>query len=386
MPDYVAIGASDLHLDEHAWADRKNICGDSMWSFEWLVNLAIAKGLPLVLAGDVLDRQLNNAKLARFLRKQLQKLDDANIKVYFVQGQHDLQKDPWLFSLGGDLCFHLGNPDVGGATPLTSGSGKEVYLYGIDWTPASGIADALKRIPKDTDLLIMHQVTLQFMQELGDVKIYELDMLQIPYAKLLFIGDFHRHRMINLTGATGQQLRVVSPGSTNIRSINEPDSKYVFMIGDDLSLEPIKIPTRPKVESEIHNEDELETVTEVAVKAALELEAQVLEQGAPEWVAKPLIRLRFDPNMPMAYKRISRIIGDNGFFFPAYFTSTSNPKSIANLDQCDKEISELGPIAGLPFLVDNKKDPRLFSLLQRLLTEDNASQVLNSERKKFFEV
>lgn len=382
MPNYVAIGASDLHLDEHAWADRKNIYGDSMWAFEWLVDLAISRDLPLILAGDVLDRQLNNAKLARFLKGQLNRLSEASLSVYFVQGQHDLQQNPWLTSLG-DSCIHLN----ASGTPrfLLGSNNKFIRLHGIDWTPASGVQAALSAIPEDTDILVMHQVTLQFMQELGDVKIYELDLLQVPYAKLLFIGDFHRHRMLNVTGATGQALKVVSPGSTNIRSINEPDAKYAFLIDEDLSLEPIKIPTRPKVEFEIQDESEIESITELAVKTAGEFEKEVLKNGAPEWIAKPLIRLRFDPNMPMAYKRISRIIGDSGYFFPAYTNNNSNTKEIANRSQCDKEISELGPIAGLPFLVDKKKDEPLFTLLQRLLTEDKPEQVLESERKKFFE-
>ena len=381
MESYIAVVASDLHLDEHAWADRRNINGDSIWSFEWITQFAIEKNLPLILAGDVLDKQLNNASLSRFLRTKLHGLSQAGIKVYFIQGQHDLQPFPWLTSLG-DTCVHINQLDQ--AVKLEAPGGT-VNLYGIDWTPANGMADALGRIPKCTDILVMHQVTLQFMQELGEVKIYELDLANVPHAKLLVIGDFHRHRILPLTGATGQEMTVLSPGSTNIRSIDEPSDKYIFLIKDDLTFERVEIPTRPKHEITIFREDDLEDVICEALDALEKWRTDLLGKGVPASIAKPLLRVKFDPTIPLIYKRIANLIGDAAHFFPAYISSEKTSRSSEEISECDKAMAAIGPAAGLPFLVDKTKDPELFEFLQRLLTEEKVEQVLQSERIKYIE-
>lgn len=375
--DYIAIAAGDLHLDEHAWADRRNIYGDSMWSFQWITDLAMKKDLPLLFAGDVLDRQLNNATLAQFLRERLAVLDAANISIFFIQGQHDMQPCPWLSSLGRS-CVHAHD-----YTAFFGSTDAPIGMYGIDWTPATGIKEALAKIPEGTGLLMMHQVTIQLMQELGETKIYELDVMQIPHAKLLILGDFHRHRIISTRGSTGNPLTVLSTGSTNMRSIDEPGEKYVFLIKRDLTFDRLRIPTRPKLEVEIREEKDLGTVLLEAVESARKAAIDSRAEGVPDHISKPLLRVRFDPNIPLAYKRIEEAIGTNAHFFPSYVDGTK-PKAVIRPEEAHEEqISDLGPVASLPQLVNKDREPMLFGLLQRLLTEQSPTEVLAAERAKY---
>src|SRR6185295_7794652 len=164
----IAIACADLHLDQHAWADRHKICGDSLWAFRWIVDLAIENSLPIIAAGDLLDKQLNNSSVIGFLKEQIDRLNgdgkdgvSALRMFYHIQGQHDMQTIPWATQMGAELGWLASykqslNDDMilPWEPSIPAGPEKGKYrLQGIDWTPANKIQEILDMLPETTDVL-----------------------------------------------------------------------------------------------------------------------------------------------------------------------------------------------------------------------------------------
>jgi predicted phosphodiesterase len=376
----IAIACADLHLDENAWKDRSEIHGDSMWSLKWICDLAQERRLPVIMAGDVLDKQLNNAAVTRSVRYNLAKVGRT---IMYVQGQHDMQPLPWLSSLNDENTSWL---DFDCRTMKRPSSIPGVGIWGIDWTPANKIQDRLNEIPKDTDILVMHQVTKDLMKELRELKHWELQASQIPHARLLILGDFHRTRIVKTKGATGQDLTIISPGSTNMRSIDEPPDKYVFLINRHLEYEKVRIPTRPKLEFTIKDEVDFNYFVGIAAVQLEGARKQALKDGVPEHISKPLQLVKFNSSIPYVYRRITEAVGDYGHLFTDVIGSTENPDETPEDESevvMSQGIKEFGPSACLHLCVDKEKDPKAYNLLSRVLEEKDYMAVLMEERSKY---
>jgi len=93
------VHAADLHLDsplrslalrDPALAEL--IGGATRQAFERLVDLCLAERVDaLLLAGDLYDGEQSSMKTARLLAGQLRRLDEAGIRVFIIQGNHDAQ-------------------------------------------------------------------------------------------------------------------------------------------------------------------------------------------------------------------------------------------------------------------------------------------------------
>jgi hypothetical protein len=234
-------------------------------------------------------------------------------------------------------------------------------------------------VPEDTDVLVMHQVTKQFMSELVDVKTFEFDVTTVPHAKLVIVGDFHRTRVVDVTGASGQKIAVISPGSSHMRSIDEPADKYVFAIKKDLSFEKIQIPTRPKLEYKIESEEDMNTFVGNVAFQLDDASAKIADK-APNHICKPLIRVHFNPDLDGAYDRIEEAVGDYGHLFT---TPLQGPEK-GQIEPDERPMLErFGVTEILSRRLDPEKEPEAFSLASRLLQDPNPKQVLAEERSKY---
>ncbi len=138
----------------------------------------------------------------------LQALLRNKIKVFFTQGQHEYQEIPWALLATGCQHVHKQAFQICG-----------VNFYGLDYMPEAELQEAIKQIPPETTVMVMHQVWSDFM---GDIAKPQGSFADLPaHVKLLITGDFHETH--NFTTDAG--LTVLSPGSSHLRSIqnHEPD-------------------------------------------------------------------------------------------------------------------------------------------------------------------
>lgn len=256
----LALVASDLHLQDRTWKHR-NVTGDSYRSWSQIVDAAIAKEVNVViLAGDLLDRQINDSDPITQLAAGFSKLEQHGIKVLFIQGQHELQDKPWAC-----LSMNTHHLHRNGFYPLN----EKFVVAGIDYQHREHLEDELSFLcetstyePEKT-VLVMHQVWRDWM---GDRALPQGRFEQVdnwfPGLGLLITGDLHEQRIESY----GSIRQILSPGSTCMQNITEPEDKYIYFLqeGEDgnLQIVPERLETRAVFRYEIFTEQDRDLLPE----------------------------------------------------------------------------------------------------------------------------
>lgn len=362
----IGIFCADNHLDLYAWSSRPELRGDSMWSFEYLVNFAIDNSLQFIcLAGDNFEIRKPPSEVIQFFRAQCDRLAEASILLYFVQGQHCLADPPWPVSTH-DWPIHAHEKLI----DLPSGQ----LLYSLDWTPGDKLSTKLKAIPANTDIFMCHQVWLELM---GALRPCEGSFTQIPYAPVVFTGDYHECKTLHLTGESGQALTVYSPGSTNMRKIDEPSQKFFFTLEDNNEWVRHTIPTRPVGVETITCEEELEQFCDLWTAGTQIAIPEVL----PEHLRKPMLWFKFYDDIEGALRKAQAAVGEQAFLFPKLLTRESADEGISLSHKQRAEVIEAG-LAGCLKLLVPEDDPNYHVLYRLLESKDPAVEIqaLRSER------
>lgn len=376
MANPIAVVTSDCHLQERAWASRPMLNGDAIWAFECIVDHACKLDVPIIGAGDLIDKQENSSSVPGFIRRMMDQCYQSLVPVYFIQGQHELQGDPWLSELS-DWPLWLHDEQRGAVPPF--GGYK---LCGIDWTPAGELEEWLSKVPENTDILVMHQVCQEFM---GSITTPELSWGMIPnHVKLLIIGDYHgEHQRLEKERPDGSKLIILSPGSTCMQAIDEPPVKKFFVLYDDLSTESVLIPSRPYLRPpDILLDEDLDEFVEKVVdhlRAAVERAAST---SLPADQCMPIIYVRYAYDLKDAHRRIKEAIGDYGHFFEKQLRPKTEEQVEARAER--KNIIDGGLIGALTEVAPDR-DSHRYHVARWLLSAKNPREELTKIRKEFLE-
>lgn len=294
----VAVCFADSHLQERAWAGRP-IEGDSYHSFEQIINYAAGHGIDTIIgAGDLIDRQQNRSAPIVQLGECLQRIANHGCTLLYIQGQHELEQRPWLAGFPATGHIHRFPVDVG-----------PFRLYGIDYQSAATLQEELSNIPPDIDILIAHQTWTDFM---GEKAATQGLLSDIPTVSQCFTGDFHQCVQVDIRGASGQALHVISPGSTCMQSIDEPPEKYFFVLHDDGSWEAIQLETRRVIESPLLGN--LGAVDNFLDELPSRIEVETADVS--EVIRKPLLWVKYTHEMAEAVRtRVPKLVGEKAFLF-----------------------------------------------------------------------
>lgn len=295
------VFCADTHLADGAWTSRPAIYGDAYYSLQQIVDYCIAAKLPLVIGGDVLDVKRNYATPVQKLCAQMDRMAAAQLPVWYIQGQHELDRSVTWMSV------HPWPRHVNKQT-FTIGS---VKLYGIDWLPRTDIQAALKEVPPDTDILITHQVWQNLMKNIGRP---ECSLADVHHVTTVLTGDFHVTTIETALNAQGIMTQLVSPGSTCMQDISEcPDRFFYLITAAENGFKAVK-------RQLITRRFKAYTITEQSVlddlcAGGFSADIKTMTGGLPPELDKPLVRVKFDKRIPDAHIRISTAIGDSAHLF-----------------------------------------------------------------------
>lgn len=355
---------ADSHLQESAWTTRA-VAGDAAFALEQIVTHAVTKKVSAVVgAGDLIDKQRNRAYPIREFFRQLDRLRDANIPFYFIQGQHDRDNPTWLSAHAHATHLHGRHIMIDGVT-----------IYGMDWQPADRIHDEFAQIPVDTDILVSHQVWGEFM---GGITTPEANFSDVPHVSTIFTGDLHVHKVFHTTGKTGQPLTVYSPGSTCRQSIDEQPDKY-FMIHADEHWMVGELKVRPTLDDvEITDDPTLD-------KYLSELPARIEQLAAesehlPPHIRRPYLRVKYNAELHDAARRLEAACVDKVHLF---LKETPKAKERLVVSAPTTNVEVLTPTSLLRLAVDPEEDPRLFSVVSRFLAATNVDAELEALRQEW---
>ena len=357
----VAVCFADAHLADRTWAYRP-ITGDAYHSFRQVVDYAINHDLPLIGAGDLLDRNLNRSTVIAFMHQQLDRLAEAHIPIYITQGQHEAAELPWL-------CSHRHARHLHKQTLMLG----EMTLYGLDYQAAGVLQQELAQIPKNVDVLVAHQTWAEFG---GDIQNPQGSFTEVPVVSDVFTGDYHATLQKDLHGADGQKLHVVSPGALAMQSIDEASDKSFFVLCDDGLWEEIPLLTRsrliwPLITRETMVDELVETVDK-----HLEL-ARAGDAELPEELQTPLLWVTYHHHVTDARRRILQAVGDRAHLFFKEIPPQKSAVSTAKVAAENGQGRAASMLNCLPAFLAEKKLTSYTIACQRLLqAEDLAGELV----------
>lgn len=352
------VFCADLHLADGAWSSRPEIFGDSYYSFEQIVDFCLHAQLPMVVGGDVLDVKRNWARPISVLCGQMDRMAAAKLPVYFIQGQHELDRTmPWM-------CVHPWPQHVNKQSFEIAG----VKLYGLDWLPRGEIQEAFAAVPPDTDVLVTHQVWQNFMKNIGRP---ECSLADVHHVRSVLSGDFHVTAVERAPNAQGDEAQLISTGSTCMQDISESADKLFYsvsVIDGRCEITPRPLKTRKFRSYVIKTQEALDAL------CAGQLTADIAELAVnqPELIRVPLIRVKFDKNLPDAHLRITTAVADTAHLFCDAIVDKSTDLGPAKRAQSSNDLT-----AVLTELLAD--DPAALKLALALLTAEDPAKELTEQ-------
>lgn len=356
---------SDLHLSDKIWKHRP-IEGDSYHSWHQIVDLAIEHECSgVILAGDILDKQTNVSRPVQELVDGLRRLDEQHIEVYYNQGQHEYQTIPWMSLSEGTIWLQDESVTLNG-----------LKVSGCDFQQADELANFLCTTRAcSADILVCHQVWLEFM---GEECKPQGSFADIPEnVRWLITGDYHE----NICQKFGH-LTVMSPGSTHLRSIGEPEDKYVFFMdipedGGNVKISTWPLATRRKIEINAMQNPDFKTIRQ-HIEGYLNLAEQYAdEQDLPDEIRKPLLRLTYPQSDVELANQVTKLVGDKAHLFFKQVKQVSPEELEPNLAQHMEADERVGMINCLDTFIDKEKKPLTHALATKLLQAPDPEQALH---------
>ena len=364
------VFTADLHLDDGAWSTKPGIYGDAYYSFEQIIDYCIAHRLPLILGGDVLERKQNLARPITKLCKGLSRMQDAQLNVYYIQGNHEYDRNaPWLSIHPWPIHLH--------ATGVMVGPRGDISVWGLDWLPRGEIQAAFQQVPPDTDILITHQVWKDFM---GNVGRTECELTDVHHVQTVLAGDFHVTKVAESVNAQGKPIKMLSPGSTAMQDMGEDQHKSFFVIcahEGQIVFVPKKLNTRGALHYVVKDAAVLDELCAGGfAKDVAKLVETARDSGYHTDVHKPLVKVKFDKRLPDAFLRVTTAIGDSAHLFCEALTDRLGPKQNQTRDAVKNDL-----LSAMSDLIGSDNDS--YKLASALLTAEDPAKELEAQFSKF---
>ena len=286
---------SDVHLGTRQYGIKERY-NDFLAAFENISKRSDIRNVDaVVIGGDLFDSPRPDAHSVLVAQNAVHNIVSQGVRVLGIDGNHDLSEGDWL--------------RVVGINPIGDGSAwmvGDVSILGVNYRNGrdliAAIQDMVDRGVK-TNILVMH-FALAEMNGGGsaDTGVQELSpLLDKLGVKAVLMGHVHIPDCRKWNG-----VLYVNPGSTEMKSSNEPQEKFFYVLDTETwTAEPVPIDTRKVETVEITSEDDL-----VRFQSALEEESKRMSNGTQE--KRPFYQVIADDSVDDAFKRLSGAVRCTG--------------------------------------------------------------------------
>jgi hypothetical protein len=298
----VCLLTSDWHLSPLVMKKLPNVKYDSYYALEQIVDKTLEYNVPLVAAGDLFDVDNPPAESVRYCSKQMRRLQDKGLKVYYVQGQHEYATTPWMGLFDNAVHMHCEKDgefigmDVNGISMLGMDIQKNGSQFAVDCARLNA-----KHASHKYDVFVTHQVWGDFVKKADD----NIMLRRVQFARMVYTGDYHKFEVRNVSG-----MPCLSSGSTCIRATNEPPEKKIFVLYDDLSFVDIPINSRPFFQFSVKSTTDLDFIHNLSLE---QLYASWPCRNLPEHIREPLVHVKYQTNLLRAHEVIRDKFGIAGW-------------------------------------------------------------------------
>lgn len=287
---------SDVHLGTRQYGVKERY-QDFLDAFVRFGRLAKERKVDaVVIGGDLFDAPRPDGCSVYVAKSVVTGLKEAGIDVYGIDGNHDLAGEFWLKVIGAVNLIPYE------ATDLVEK--EDVTITGVSYKSGRDLIAQLEKMSScvKTDILVMH-FALAEMNGGGsaDTGVQELSpFLDKMGVKAVLMGHVHIPDCRRWNG-----VLYVNPGSTEMKSFNEPQEKYFYVLDTDTwEAEPVRIPTREMKIVEVFDEEAL-----AKFQAELADEARKASEGLPR-DQRPFYHVLADDSIEDVFKRVSKTIHD----------------------------------------------------------------------------
>jgi len=244
----------------------------------------------VVIGGDLFDSPRPDAGSVLCAKEVIGKIRERAVNVLSVDGNHDLSDGKWA--------------DVIGATPLSEKpvTVGGIRIIGVNYRNGRDLVEEIQRlvdIGTKADIIVLH-FALSEMNGGGsaDTGVQELcPMLEKMGVRCVLMGHVHIP-----DARTWNGILFVNPGSTEMKSSNEPEEKYWFLLETDTwNAEPVRLRTRKVGQLEISSESDL---ANASADMAEEDSLGIAREDRTFW------QIIADDSVNDVFKRLSQVIHD----------------------------------------------------------------------------
>lgn len=281
-----------------------DIYGDAAWSLEQIINTCVRERATLKLAGDIFDTALPPSSSVDVFRKQMDRMQKAELPVFIIQGQHDKSDPPWPAAI---------HPIVQHVHAQTFYAAADYCVYGLDYLSSADLEVALANVPPQADTLMLHQMARPVFDLPGA---WNLDPAWIPqHVKRVLIGDYHGGGEFTLpSGGVGRYT-----GSMHVLAHDELKNKSFLLetVRPDgtVHIEQVALHTRPYVNVTLRRTEDLEEFLTAKVPAIRALAAEAATR-MPAHVARPVILLAYAADIAGVEKRVRAALDEVAHIWP----------------------------------------------------------------------
>lgn len=223
------LQTGDNHIGYHQYG-LKSRAEDFRKAFTAVVDLAIEYEVDMVtLTGDLFESTKPSPADVNFVRSELDRLERAGIIVVGIEGNHD-RTDGEILKLF-DAIISVEGKKYKFDNGLT--------FYGIPYLKHDQLIEALAGVPKDVDVLLMHQTLSEVADIYGDVSADDI-MEMCPSVRYVALGHIHDNHDLSRNGG---KCRLVYNGSPEMNDIDENPRKTIPIF----EIEPGDAPPKVKL-------------------------------------------------------------------------------------------------------------------------------------------
>ena len=205
-------------------------------AFEQTIDLCLDERVDaLIIAGDLYDGEQRSMKTALFLAAQLQRLNEAGIRVFIVRGNHDA-----MSRITRELTFPDNVKVFGGrgeTVELERPRGEiPIVIHGVSFArpraPQSLVPKFKTRVEDAFNIGLLH-TSLAGSTQHDDYAPCSVDELTATRLDYWCLGHIHKH------GVYSKRPLIIMPGMPQGRDISEDGPKSVTMVivGNDGSVD-----------------------------------------------------------------------------------------------------------------------------------------------------
>lgn len=339
---------SDMHLGTRQYGLKERY-DDFMDSFlRFARKVSARKDVDaVVMGGDLFDSSHPDARAVLAAQSAVRMIKDSGKRVLGIDGNHDLAGGGWLKAIGAEAF------EDGGVAYFDN-----VSIRGVNYRNGRDLVEFLNSMVDSgmkADILVAHFALAEMngggsadtgVQELSPI----LDRLGV---KAVLMGHVHIPDCRRWNG-----VLYVNPGSTEMKSVNEPKDKYYFVLDTNTwEAEPCQLETRRVVQVEVEDEEGL-----LRLQERMTREAKDRADGREDVESAPFYQIIADDSVTDVFDRLSGTVHDTGSISRIVIRS-SKARDVAPVVDRSESVSTLEGAIEARFPADSAEAKLIKSLL-----------------------